>query len=89
MPELWTWSTASIGTRRGETHTNTVEGYFAIIKHGLTGVYQHVSSTHLKRYLGEFDFRYNTREVDDLSRTNAALKGIKGKRLIYRRTDAG
>ena len=74
---------------RGDAHTNTIEGYFAIMKRGLTGVYQHVSSTHLKRYLGEFDFRYNTREVDDLTRTNAALKGIEGKRLTYRRTDAG
>lgn len=70
-------------------HTNTVEGYFSILKRGITGVYQHVSQEHLKRYLGEFDFRYNERHVDDGSRTVAALKGIEGKRLTYRRTDAG
>ena len=65
-------------------HTNTVEGYFSILKRGINGVYQHVSQRHLKRYLGEFDFRYNTRKISDLERTQEALKGIEGKRLTYR-----
>ncbi len=69
-------------------HTNTVEGYFSILKRGITGIYQHVSQQHLKRYLGEFDFRYNTRDIDDMERTVLAAKGIVGKRLTYRRTDA-
>jgi len=68
-------------------HTNTVEGYFSILKRGITGVYQHVSQQHLKRYLGEFDFRYNTRDITDMERTALAAKGIVGKRLTYRRTD--
>ncbi len=46
---------------RGEAHTNTVEGYFSILKRGIMGTYHHVSGKHLKRYLGEFDFRYNER----------------------------
>ena len=54
-----------------------------------TGVYQHVSQKHLKRYLGEFDFRYNTRELTDAERASKALKGIEGKRLTYRRTGNG
>lgn len=70
---------------RGEDHTNTIEGYFSIMKRGINGVYQHVSATHLKRYLGEFDFRYNNRDIDDFERANKALKGISGKRLTYRR----
>lgn len=71
-------------------HTNTVEGYFSILKRGITGVYQHVSEAHLHRYLAEFDFRYNQRiklGVDDSERTVQALKGIVGKRLTYRATD--
>jgi len=64
-------------------HTNTVEGYFSILKRGITGVYQHVSQQHLKRYLGEFDFRYNYRKVSDNERTGEALRGIVGKRLLY------
>jgi transposase-like protein len=42
---------------RGDVHTNTIEGYFSILKRGITGVYHHVSPQHLKRYLAEFDFR--------------------------------
>lgn len=44
---------------RGDAHTNTVEGYFSILKRGIVGTYHHVSQQHLKRYLCEFDFRYN------------------------------
>jgi len=72
---------------RGDAHTNTVEGYFSIFKRGVYGVYHHVSPTHLKRYLAEFDFRYNERialGVDDTERTMRALRGIAGKRLTYR-----
>jgi transposase-like protein len=74
---------------RGDAYTNTVEGYFAIFKRGIIGTYHHVSPQHLKRYLGEFDFRYNERSalgVDDSARATKALQGIVGKRLTYRRT---
>ena len=67
-------------------HTNTIEGYFSIFKRGINGVYQHVSQQHLKRYLGEFDFRYNERDISDAERADKALKGIGGKRLTYRRS---
>ncbi len=46
------------------------------------------SQQHLKRYLAEFDFRYNERAalgVDDNQRMAKAAKGIVGKRLTYRR----
>jgi len=39
---------------RGDVHTNTVEGYFSILKRGINGVYHHISQEHLKRYLAEF-----------------------------------
>ena len=70
-------------------HSNTVENYFSILKRGVNGNYQWVSAKHLKRYLGEFDFRYNTRHVSDFERAAIAAKGIQGKRLTYRRTNAG
>lgn len=76
--------------RGGFWHTNTVEGYFSIMKRGITGTYHHVSAQHLKRYLAEFDFRYNEREalgVDDSERMSRAIPGIVGKRLTYRRTN--
>jgi hypothetical protein len=34
---------------RGDAHTNTVEGYFSILKRGIYGVYQHVSEHHLQQ----------------------------------------
>ncbi len=72
--------------RKGVFHTNTVESYFAILKRGIIGVYHSVSEAHLNRYLGEFDFRYNTRKLNDFERSTEALKGARGKRLTYRRT---
>src|SRR5206468_1050569 len=74
---------------RGDAHTNTVEGYFSILKRGIYGVYHHVSEELPKRYLAEFDFRYNERialGIDDVERTSRALRGIVGKRLTYRTT---
>jgi len=74
---------------RGDVHTNTVEGYYSIFKRGMKGVYQHCQEKHLHRYLAEFDFRYSNRVrlgVDDVERTERALKGVVGKRLTYRTT---
>jgi transposase-like protein len=71
---------------RGDVHTNTIEGYFSILKRGINGTYHHVSQRHLKRYLAEFDFRYNARSalgVEDAERTTRILSGIAGKRLTY------
>ncbi len=66
--------------------TNTVEGYFATLKRGINGVYHHVSKQHLHRYLSEFDFRYNARKITDNERSLLAIKGVAGKRLMYRDT---
>jgi hypothetical protein len=46
------------------------------------GVYHAVSKKHLPRYLGEFDFRWNTRKMNDGDRTTLAIQGAMGKRLI-------
>ena len=76
---------------RGIVHTNTVEGFFSLLKRGLIGTYHHVGEQHLQRYVSEFDFRYNNRiklGVTDEQRAAIALKGISGKRLTYRRTHA-
>lgn len=71
---------------RGDVHTNTIEGYFSVMKRGIIGTYHHVSQQHLKRYLAEFDFRYNERSalgVEDAERMTKSVKGIVGKRLTY------
>ena len=69
--------------------TNTVEGYFSVFKRGMIGIYQHCNERHLHRYAAEFDFRYSNRAalgVDDVERTERAIRGIIGKRLTYRTT---
>jgi transposase-like protein len=65
-------------------HTNTVEGFFSILKRGIFGTFHHVSRQHLHRYLSEFDFRYNARKVSDEERTEQAIQSVVGKRLMYR-----
>jgi hypothetical protein len=76
---------------RGDITTNTVEGAFSIFKRGMRGVYQHCAEKHLHRYLAEFEFRYSNREangVNDVARSVAALRGVRGKRLLYRDSSA-
>jgi transposase-like protein len=71
---------------RGDVHTNTIEGFFSILKRGVIGSYHSVSEQHLQRYLAEFDFRYSNRSavgVEDVARAELALLGAKGKRLTY------
>ena len=63
--------------------TNKVENYFSIFKRGMRGVYQHCAEKHLQKYINEFDFRFNNRDITDAERAAKALKGIEGKRLTY------
>ena len=75
---------------RGDVTTNTIEGAFSIFKRGMKGIYQHCREKHLHRYLAEFEFRYSNRianGIDDTERTNIALRGIVGRRLMYRQPD--
>jgi transposase-like protein len=67
----------------GDTHTQTVESFFALMKRGVMGSFHHVSKKHLQRYCDEFSFRWNYRNVSDYWRTRAAIEGSGGKRLVY------
>ena len=72
---------------RGDAHVNTAEGYFALLKRGIYGNFHHISEAHLHRYVAEFDFRYNRRDLSDKERADDLLRGAKGKRLLYRQPD--
>ncbi len=74
-------------THGGFKHSNTAENFFSIFKRGVIGTYHHMSEAHLGRYCKEFDFRYNTRDLNDGERAALVLKGTVGKRLTYRRVD--
>jgi ISXO2-like transposase domain len=78
-------------TGTADVTTNSVEGFFGIFKRCMVGVHQHCGEQHLQRCLDEFSFRYNNRVrhgVEDEERAVLAAKGMDGKRLTYRRTDA-
>lgn len=64
--------------------TNTVEAFFSLLKRGVIGTFHNVSRKHLHRYVAEFEFRWNSRTVDDGARLQAAIRGAEGKRLMYR-----
>jgi transposase-like protein len=69
---------------RGDVHTNSIEGFFGMVRRGLDGIYHSVSKKHLHRYLSEFEFRHNHRELDDGERTVAAIRAANNKRLTYK-----
>lgn len=71
---------------RGHVTTNTVEGFFSIVKRGLNGIYHSVSKKHLHRYMAEFEFRYNYAQLEDGDRMKKAIVSGQGKRLTYRDT---
>jgi transposase-like protein len=54
----------------GHTHTNTIESAFSLLKRGLIGSFHRVSIKHLHRYLSEFEYRFNVRNI------NAKFEGI-------------
>jgi transposase len=49
---------------RGIVHTNTIEGFWSLVKRGIDGVYHNVSPKYLQSYVNEYSFRYNHRKDD-------------------------
>lgn len=45
----------------GNVHTNTIEGFWSLVKRGISGVYHHCSPKYLQSYVNEYAFRYNHR----------------------------
>lgn len=68
---------------RGNVHTNTIEGYWSLLKRGIYGIYHQVSKKHLHRYCTEFGFRYNSRQSGETMRFDNLLSECDG-RLMYK-----
>ena len=63
------WVTQSI---HGAVHTNTIEGFWSLVKRGIMGTFHKVSHKYLPLYVNEFQFRYNNRSNPDIF--GAAIK---------------
>ena len=46
----------------GNIHTNTIEGFWSLLKRGIGGVYHSVSEKYLQSYINEYGFRFNHRK---------------------------
>ncbi len=68
----------------GKIHTNGLENFWSLLKRGIKGTYVSVEPFHLFRYLDEQAYRFNTRQVDDGLRFLQAMRGIFGRRIMYR-----
>jgi transposase-like protein len=69
---------------RGNVHTNTAESSHALVKRGIVGIYHNISREYLHRYLWQYDFLWNNRQLNDGERTIAGIQGAEGKRLMYK-----
>lgn len=69
--------------KRGEYHTNTIEGFWGILKRGIIGVYHSISEKHTNPYVAEYAYRYNMRKTTDKARIDFMLNNCNG-RLSYK-----
>ncbi len=68
---------------RNGFHTNTIEGYWSLLKRGIIGIYHSTSKRHLHRYCDEFTYRYNTRHISDTERFINVLSRVDTARLTW------
>jgi len=70
--------------RDGNIHTNGIEGAFGLFKRMVYGIYHQITPKHLERYLDEFTYRYNSRNIKDAERFNLTFNNIE-RRLTYKK----
>jgi transposase-like protein len=67
----------------GRVHTNSIEGFWALLKRSIVGVYHFTSKKHLQKYVDEMVFRYNSRNISEGQRFNLMLTNTE-HRLKYK-----
>jgi len=71
----------------GEVHTNTIEGFWSLIKRGIGGVYHSVGRHYLQTYLNEYSFRYN-RRFDTQPMFVSFLQQVEKRDAVVRQTES-
>lgn len=69
----------------GEVHTNTIEGFWSLVKTGIRGVYHSVGRHYLQTYLDEYSFRYN-RRFDTQPMFWSFLQQVEKRDAVVRQT---
>jgi len=72
----------------GDIYTNTMESFWAVLKRGYRGTFHWWSFKHSRRYVNEFTYRHNHRELKGLEVIKQLVKDGVGKRLRYRELTA-
>ena len=72
----------------GETHTNTIENAFSLLKRGLHGTFHQVSKKHLGRYCDEFSYRFNRRKDQANMFAETTKELLNGEKLPYKELTA-
>ena len=63
-----------VGEYIGAIHTNSIEGFWSILKRGVVGTFHKISEKYLPLYVAEFQFRYNNRDNPDIFGTAIARR---------------
>lgn len=61
----------------GDVHTNTIEGFWSLLRRGISGVYHGVSTKHLQAYVDEYVFRYNNRDATGMFEAFLSRAAVK------------
>jgi transposase len=69
----------------GDVHTQTIEGFWGLVKNGIRGVYHNVGRNYLQSYLNEFSFRYN-RRFDEQPMFISFLKQVEKRDVVAYRS---
>lgn len=67
----------------GDLTTNHIEGFWALVKRSIMGIYYHWSKKHMQRYIDECAYRFNTRSLSDKDRFDLLLRNLEC-RLTYK-----
>ncbi len=71
--------------RRDMAHTNGIESFWAMLKHGYQGTFLHFSEKHMQRYVNEFALQQGLREHDTIDLMGALVARMIGRCLTYSR----